>query len=118
VNLLTIVHNQLGVRFNVRLVKKGDRYGLDNCLVHEKDEPIVEFYDARHPHTEYGQFITRYAVSSLRGTDEWSRRAHWPDLRTHGLDLMGHVAAWKLEPENVREVLRALDFAGIPKEET
>ena len=44
-------------KFNVRIVRAGDRYGRDNCLTHDKDEPLVEFYDSRYPHTEYGQFV-------------------------------------------------------------
>ncbi len=58
-------------KFNVRIVRAGDRYGLDNCLTHDKDEPLVEFYDSRYPHCEYGQFVSRYYVATILGTDRY-----------------------------------------------
>jgi hypothetical protein len=57
-------------KFNVRVVSKGDRYGLDFCLTHNKDEPLVEFYDARYPHTEFGQFVSRYNFSTIWERDD------------------------------------------------
>ncbi|MGA2661399.1 MAG: hypothetical protein ABSH34_28285 [Verrucomicrobiota bacterium] len=61
------------VIFTVRLVTAGDRYGRDFCLCYDKgdplfqaDDPLVEFYDARHPTTEFGWFISRYYASTLR----------------------------------------------------
>ena len=44
-------------KFNVRVVNKGDKFGRDFCLTHESEKPMVEFYDARYPHTEFGQFV-------------------------------------------------------------
>ena len=58
-------------KFNVRIVRKGDKYGLNNCLTHDKDEPMVEFYDNRYPHTEHGQFVSRYYVATILGTDRY-----------------------------------------------
>ena len=59
-------------KFNVRIVRAGDRYGRDFCLTHDKeDKPLVEFYDGRHPHTEYGQFVSRYYVATILGTDRY-----------------------------------------------
>ncbi len=69
-------------KFNVRIVQVGENYGLHGCLVN-KDAPFVEFYDSRYMHTQYGQFITRYLVSTLAkhegglcldggNRDEWS----------------------------------------------
>ena len=54
-------------KFTVRFVNKGDTYGRDFCLTHDKDEPMIEFYDARYPHTEFGQFVSSYYVETLRG---------------------------------------------------
>jgi hypothetical protein len=50
----------------VRVVTKGDHYGRYNgTLVHMKDDPLVEFYDARYDHENLGQFVTRYYLSTL-----------------------------------------------------
>ena len=35
-------------KFNVRIVNKGDRYGRADCLTHDDDRPMVEFYDRRY----------------------------------------------------------------------
>ena len=56
-------------KYNVRVVNKGDKYGRDFCLTYDKDEPMVEFYDARYPHSEFGQFITRYFVATILGKE-------------------------------------------------
>ena len=60
-------------KFNVRVVNKGDKYGRDFCLTHDEDKPLVEFYDSRYPHTEFGQFVSRYYVSTILGEDKWGR---------------------------------------------
>ena len=62
-NILNIESN--GIPFVVRLVCKGDNYGRDNGLTHTEDKPLVEFYDARYPHTQFGQFISRYYAETL-----------------------------------------------------
>lgn len=36
-----------------------------NVLVVHQDNPLVEFYDSRYPHTEFGQFVSRYYVSTI-----------------------------------------------------
>lgn len=43
-----------GLTWAVRIVQKVELYGLRNCLVNEKDEPLVEFYDTRYQHTNIG----------------------------------------------------------------
>ena len=55
-------------KFNVRIVNKGDRYGRADCLTHDDDRPMVEFYDRRYQHGDWpdrGQFVSRYYVSTL-----------------------------------------------------
>lgn len=49
-------------KFNVRIVRAGDRYGRDFCLTHDKDEPLVEFYIGDY-------FVSRYYVATILGTD-------------------------------------------------
>jgi len=58
-------------KFNVRVVNKGDKYGRDFVLTHNEDKPLVEFYDSRYPHTEFGQFVSRYYVETILGEDKW-----------------------------------------------
>jgi hypothetical protein len=90
-------------KFNVRILRKGDKYGRDFCLTHDEDKPLVEFYDGRYPHCEYGQFVTRYYVSTILGTDKWGRGAG-------GLILDGGIPAWTVSAEDmdtVRDYLRA-----------
>lgn len=52
------------MRFNTKLIRAGDKYGLDDCLTHDGD-PMLEFYDPRYQHTPIGQFVSRYYVKTL-----------------------------------------------------
>jgi hypothetical protein len=97
--LISIV-NDAGLRFNVRLVRRGERYGRNLCLVHDKDDPLVEFYDARYPHTEIGQFITRYYRSTLM------KPPH-----DRGLCLDGGVPDWRINATAFEAVLHSLEEA-------
>lgn len=54
-----------GVPFTARIVGRGDRYGMNWCLTNDGAEPLIEFYDRRFPHTELGQFVSRYHASTL-----------------------------------------------------
>jgi len=53
--------------FNVRIVFKGDCYGLDDCLEHEKSDPLIEFYDSAYSKNKdsLGYFVSRYFASTL-----------------------------------------------------
>ena len=33
------VQNEAGRRFQVRCIRRGERYGLNGCLVHDSDDP-------------------------------------------------------------------------------
>jgi hypothetical protein len=52
-------------KYNIRIVKNGDKYGLDNKLTYDENKPMVEFYDSRYPHSEFGQFISRYYIGTI-----------------------------------------------------
>lgn len=93
------VVNDAGVPFNVKLVRQGDNYGLRNCLTHELSDPIVEFFDARYNHTEHGQFVSSYFLSTLneRGTDF--------EGQSFGINLDGGSQDWYVTGENVDDVL-------------
>lgn len=86
------IKNKKGDYFTVRLILKGDRYGFNNCLVHDNSEPLVEFYDA-----EYGQFVSSYYRSTLLNRD-----------KDEGLILYGGVPKWVLDGKTMNEVIEWL----------
>ena len=91
-------------KFNVRVVNKGDKYGRDFCLTHDSDKPLVEFYDVRYPHTEFGQFVSRYYVSTILGEDGYVPK-------NSGLNLHGGVPEWTVseqDMETVRDFLKGV----------
>lgn len=83
-------------KFTVRFVNNGDKYGLDFCLTHDKDEPMIEFYDARYPLTEFGQFVSRYYVKSLRG-------------HTARLILDGGIPEWTVSSDGMKQVQNLIE---------
>ena len=59
-------------KFNVRIVKPGDRYGMDDCLVNAGPAWLVEFYDTtyRSPFSMgRGQFVSRYFTATILASD-------------------------------------------------
>jgi hypothetical protein len=88
-------------KWNVRIVKTGDKYGRDMCLTNDK-APMVEFYDSRYPHTQYGQFVSRYYISTILSQD--SRGGEY----SNGLCLDGRVPAWQVSAEDMVEVVSFL----------
>ena len=98
-------------RFNVRIVRHGDAYGLNDALIHE-GAPMVEFYDRRYPHTPRGQFVTRYFAHTLL------------DRPISGLVLDAGVISWTVNADDMRLVVAyvggavdALDVALTPSME-
>lgn len=91
------------VPFTVRIVQKGDSYGTNFCLQHDKDEPIVEFYDGRFKDeqrfTRYGQFVSRYYARTLLES---------PAITEQGLNLEGGVPAWQIDRAGIAAVRRWL----------
>jgi len=102
---ILIVPNSIPVPMNIRLVFKGEKYGLDDCITHERDEPLVEFYDARHMHTDIGQFVSRYGISSLKGEDGFSNKRK-PGV---GINLNGGVKDWKMDGVSLDAVISWAD---------
>ena len=85
--------NSHGIDFNVRIVNEGQNYGLNEQLTHEKKDPLVEFYDNRYPHTQYGQFVSRYNLSTLLNRQE-----------NTGLCLDGGVSDWSIDSKTMKTV--------------
>lgn len=84
-------------KFNVRIVSRGDKYGLNFALTHNEDMPLVEFYDSRYMHTEYGQFVSRYYLDTIINHDEGL-----------GLSLDAGVTAWTVPAEAMSELIKTL----------
>jgi len=88
------VFNDRGMIWLVRIVQKGDKYGRNFCLEHDKDDPMVEFYAL----VDSMQFVSRYYLSTLlEGGQE------------RGLCLDDGVPAWQISGEGmvrVREWLK------------
>jgi hypothetical protein len=53
-----------------RRIEKGGSYGLDDCLTHNEDEPLIEFY-AWYFHQWC--FVSRYYRETLTGEGDWSQ---------------------------------------------
>lgn len=103
---------KVGRRFRVQIVNKGDKYGLDKCLTHNEDKPMVEFYDISSTKIfgDEGQFVSRYYIETLIK----DRRS---DM---GLDLCGHEPAWKIDGATMDLVVnwirqRQLLLAAVPE---
>ena len=54
----TKLFNDEGSKIKVCLIKRGEKYGLNNCVTHNETEPLIEFYDPRH-------FVRRYYLSTI-----------------------------------------------------
>jgi hypothetical protein len=101
------VTNEAGRTFRVRCVRKGQRYGLNDCLFHDRDEPLVEFIDVT-PDLEprpLGDhfFMARYPAGLILqkpdGEDLW---------------LYGRTLAWRIAPAQVRQVRDWLGASECP----
>ena len=93
------------------VIFKGEKYGRDNCLIHEKEHPLVAFYDRRYlfdtdpDGNVVGQLVARYYYGTLVKRDG-----------TYGLDLQGNVPDWKITKEGMEQVYKFLttDYTLLP----
>lgn len=83
----------VSVPFKVKLIFKGDTYGLKDVYCHDNDMPIVEFYDARYNDTIHGQLIDRYYLKAVMDL---------PDGQ--GLNFYKGVEEWQLSNETLQVV--------------
>jgi len=82
-----------GVKFRVRIIRRGNHYGLNNCLTHDEDNALVEFWDGK-------QFVSRYYATTLLGEDEFGE-GH---SDTDGLSLQGDEPRWSIEGPQMARV--------------
>lgn len=81
--------------FNVKYVAKGEMRAHGE--LHDKDDPIIEFYDARRAGAqfgEHGQYIASYYLSSLAERQSGS-----------GLQLHGAVPSWAIDGESMDAIM-------------
>ena len=81
-------------KFNVRIVVKGEGYGVNDVIIHDSETPLVEFYDSRYTRINArGQFVSRYYASTLLESENRG-----------GLNLDGGVAGWTVSDEDIETV--------------
>ena len=102
--MFTVINDE-GRPWNIKILRKGDKYGRSNCLTHEDERPLVEFYDALYGpeqgFDEEGQFVGRYYVETILGEDGYGSCAG-------GLCLDGGIPCWNIDAVSmnlVREYL-------------
>jgi len=120
------VDNLNGHPWLVRLVRPGDRYGAEFCLVHGEPKknqpgkfrliPMVEFYSYKKPAIDYdftgsreeaeksgapelGQYVSRYYLDTFVEVAE----------KKLGLNLCGYVPDWQVDFALVERVAKWLD---------
>lgn len=98
-------------RWTVRIVRVGDRWGLNGCFVlNPRDKHLIEFYDPDYDFcTDHGvvlgQFVTRYLVQTLI------------DRPVRGeLNLHGGVPKWRVSATTMYEIHRWLESWGYKPE--
>ncbi len=87
-------------QFTARIVREGDVYGANFCLIQDGFEPKIEFYDASAPIEAFGcfgQFVGRYYVSTLL---THSMRHPKTDLNLHG-----GVPEWVVPGRSVKRAM-------------
>lgn len=102
---IKIFHDKdTGQSWNVRLVRRGERYGLNNDITHNEDDPLVEFFDTRNEHTNLGQFVSRYFRSTLLESEEG------------GLCLQGGEPRWNIQSNCMARIRKWLKEASQEKQ--
>ena len=84
------------LEWTVKIIAKGDTYGLDKCLTNDEDKALVEFYDRSYLKMfgEEGQFVSRYYAETLL-----------VEHKKHiGLNLQDGVPGWQITAAGMEEV--------------
>lgn len=106
-------------KWRVHLVMPGDHYGRGDVLTYEQEDadkhgsglPLVEFYDTSSDPVAFpgGQFVSRYYMDTLLGTDNLNLGLPIRDMQALSLD--GGVPAWTLNGIDLSNVAAWLDGA-------
>lgn len=113
------IDRESGIKWCVRAVLPGGLYGLNHCLTYDenKTDPLIEFYDmdseaakearlsinktAAYLAEEYGQFVSRYYLSTLMKNRTIGGECP-------GINLDGGVDRWEVSGQFVNEALSEL----------
>lgn len=80
----------------VRIIRKGDVYGLNDKLTHDQNLPMVEFFRHEQGNEDKRFFVSRYYVETLL------------ESPARGLQLEGRDPAFTLHPQAHADVLQWL----------
>lgn len=106
-------------KWRAHLVMPGGHYGRTGALTYEPEEaakygsglPLVEFYDMSQDPVAFpgGQFVSRYYMSTLLGTDNLHLDEPIRDIKALCLD--GGVPSWTIAGDDLKRVSDWLDRA-------
>lgn len=105
--LSVVTNKETKISFMVRIVERGDNYGHMMQLTHDKDMPMIEFYDTRYKFDRLvdiilGQFVSRYYLGSFKDINP-----------AGGLCLQGGVSDWYLDSDATKQTFALLEMWGI-----
>lgn len=105
--LSVVTNNETKISFMVRIVEKGDSYGHKMQLTHDRDVPMIEFYDTRYKFDRYGeillgQFVSRYNLDTFKTVKPGD-----------GLCLQGGVSDWYLDEYAMIQTFSRLEMWGV-----
>ena len=112
-------YNKSGRNWRVKLLFKGDKYGLENCLTHDKDEPMIEFYDLTYVDKfgTDGQFVSRYKLSTILFEGWIFSRSELMNASEknprHGIALQGDVPEWEISADCLNEIVKQIKILYI-----
>jgi hypothetical protein len=93
---MIVLNEKTNVKFNVRILNIGMAYGLNDMLTAKKK--MIEFYDMRYMHTEFGQFVARYDFDTIKNFEIG-----------HGLSLDNGVDSWYLTATNMKLIVESIN---------
>lgn len=84
--LIRLGSDTSGTELAARQVNQGGSYGLEGCLTHEEEDPLIEFYTR---YVDRWCFVSRYYRETLTGNCAWSTGVDF--MNTVALDIKGDM---------------------------
>jgi hypothetical protein len=82
--MIELGRNTDGNQLYAKQIRKGDKYGLNNCIIHDEGDPLIEFYVMGD---NGPSFVSRCYRATLMGECAWSIRSNRTGIT--GLCLCG-----------------------------